>query len=153
MARAIAPEVLAARARRPALTARRAAQVEWFGDQVQNRMDLTMRQRVMIATEMLKTKVVQNISRPVTKHSGPRGGLVVTNRSKPGEFPKVDTALLMQSIFSDHRQITEQRIEGYVGTPIDYGVILEMQMQRSFLRRTLDEQRPTITRVLTGPIR
>jgi len=42
--------------------------------------------------------------------------------------------------------------DGYVGTPLDYGAILELKMNRSFLRRTLDEERPTIMKILRKPI-
>ena len=140
--------VLAARARRSGAGAERAARMDWFANNVIDKVAMTLQQRTKIATEMLKDQVVRNISRPVTKH---RGG-IVTGRSKPGEFPKADTTQLMKTIFSDTVK-TVSGYEGYVGTPLDYGVILETRRQRSFLVRTLNEMRPQITRILTGPIK
>jgi len=57
----------------------------------------------------------------------------------------------MKTIFSDVR-FEDGGWTGYVGTPLDYGVILELRMNRSFLVRTLREKTPDLTRILTGPI-
>ena len=108
---------------------------------------------MMLATQVLKDTVVDNIKRPVTKSTGPRGGRVVTNRSKSGEFPKAETTLLMKSIFSDVRPGGKDVWDGYVGTPQDYGVILELRMNRSFLVKTLNKELPVIRRILMGPIK
>lgn len=45
--------------------------------------------------------------------------------------------------------------EGFVGTPLDYGLVLEVskKLDRSFLKRTLDEERPLVMRLLLGPIK
>ena len=154
--------VLAARARRSGAGAERAARIDWFADNVIDKVAMTLRQRTKIATDMLKDQVVRNISRPVTKLKTGGGrdsagrflktSQKVTDRSKPGEFPKADTTQLMKTIFSDTVK-TASGYEGYVGTPLDYGVILETRRQRSFLVRTLNEMRPQITRILTGPIK
>jgi len=138
--------VAAAQARRGARKGKTEANIEWFIDDVQKRTDLTFHQRVLIAIEYLRDKVVKNISIPVVKQViGNRTR--VTERSKPGEFPRADTTQLYKSIFSDVVQ-TEKGFEGYVGTPIDYGVILETRMDRSFLRRTLMEEIPALERIL-----
>ncbi len=106
-----------------------------------------------MATELVHAKVVRNISRPVTKGIGPRGGLRITGRSKPGEYPKADTTQLMKTIFK-HFQEDKPGVEaGYIGTPLDYGFILEYKLDRSFLRRTLREENDKVTRILTGPIK
>lgn len=63
------------------------------------------------------------------------------SRSKPGEFPRADTTLLLKSIFLEGPEWTgETTVECRVGMPLDYGVRLELQMQRSFLVRTLNEE-------------
>ncbi len=127
------------------------ARIEWKGKRVIELFRLSQKQRVKLAVEMVRSQVVKNISRPVTKLTGPRGGRVITDRSKSGEFPKADTTQLMKTIFGD---VVENKgwIDGFVGTPLDYGLILEMHMNRSFLRRTLEEMRPTIKNILTKKI-
>ena len=150
--------VLAARARRGQQAADRSARIQWFIDEVSDKVAMSLEQRVKLATQFLKDKIVRNISRPVTKLSPGRNrqgrftkGRVV-DRSKPGEFPKADTTQLMKTIFDDYTQ-DGRRYLGHVGTPLDYGLILETKRDRSFLKRTLDEEQSTITRILTGPIK
>jgi len=116
----------------------------------------SLRQRVTMAAEHVRNKVVVNISRPVTKYTGKVSGRIqVTNRSKRGEFPKADTTMLLKSIFKDVQEIAPNVIEGYVGMPLDYGAILETNptLDRKFLTRTLFEEMGTVTKILTGPIR
>lgn len=154
----------AARLRRVAAASRREVRFRWFLDEVSDKVSLTMKQRVRMATEFLRDKVVRNISRPVTKtvHTywvqegsklKKRQRTVVSNRSKPGEFPKADTTLLMKSIFGEVRDVAPGVCDGFVGTPLDYGLELELRMNRSFLVRTLREERGTIDKILTGPIK
>lgn len=135
--------VRAARARRAPADLR----IEWFISRVLDRVELSMSQRLDIATKFVESQVVKNISRPVTKGVGPRGGRVVTDRSRPGEFPKADTTQLMKSIFSHRRGDA-----GYIGTPLDYGLILELHRDRSFLVRTLSEELDRVRRILTARV-
>lgn len=144
------PAVTAARARRAARSGQSSVEFESFVDDVSKRIDLTIRQRVTIAVNYLQDKIVKNISVPVTKAViGKR--VRVTERSKPGEFPRADTTQLMKTVFWG---VVEEpgTTMGYVGTPLWYGLELEMRMDRRFLTRTLDEERETITRILTGPL-
>ena len=154
MARIPQPSAAVLNARRRSLVAAASSgvRIQWFIKNVTNRIELTMRQRMRIATALLRDKVVRNISRPVTKGTGPRGGRVVLDRSKPGEYPKADTTQLMKTIFDDVRK-SAGAWEGYVGTPLDYGLILEARMDRKLLEATLNEERLNITRILTGPIK
>ena len=145
---------MAARARRGQSGQRADVRLQWFINDVLNKVNLPLKQRTMLATEVLRRTVVQNISRPVMKaKSKQTGRIVITDRSKPGEFPKADTTLLMKTIFGETRNVSEGVYDGYVGTPIDYGLRLELHMDRSFLRRTFNDMLPTITRILTGPIK
>ena len=144
--------VLAARARRGQQAADRSARIEWFIKEVSDKVAMSLQDRVKLATQFLKDKITRNISRPVTKGTGPRGGRVVRDRSKPGEFPKADTTQLMKTLFDDYTS-QDQTFLGHVGTPLDYGLILETKRDRSFLKRTLDEESHTIKRILTGPIK
>ena len=130
--------------------------IQWFIKEVSNKVAMPMRDRVRIATEYVKSKIVRNISRPVMKMKGVRSGrIVVTDRSKPGEFPKADTTMLMKTIFSVLAEPSPGIFDGYVGTPLDYGAILETsgRLNRSFLVRTLNEERSKIMAILTGPIK
>jgi len=120
-----------------------------------NKTRMTMKQRMIVAVEFLKTRVVKNISRPVTVSISPRGGRVVTERSKKGEFPKKDLGLLFRSVFGEVKENrAEGVVEGYVGMPLDYGVILETseKLDRKFLTKTLAQESSRIKRMLTGPI-
>jgi len=131
--------------------------VDWAeAKQFSNTLHGEMKARVRLAGQLLRDKVVVNISRPVRKVPGVRGRdgrrrtwVDPTSRSKPGEFPKADTTRLMKSIFA------KKILKGYgvqVGTPVTYGLFLELFMDRSFLRRTIKEFAPQLRRVLTKPL-
>ena len=136
-----------ARARRASTAARNVARIESFVTQVTATIEMTMRQRVLIATNLVKNKVVKNISISVD-----RIGSVVVGRSKPGEFPRADTTQLMKTIFSDVVPVMGGYF-GYIATPLDYGLKLEIEMNRSFLVRTLREESGKIRAILTGPMK
>ena len=110
-----------------------------------------MDSRLKIAAQLTRDKVVLNIRKPVLKRIGPRSGKVqVIERSKPGEFPRLDTGRLSKDIFWERRG----EMEYIVGTTLHYGLVLEVsrRLKRKFLRRTLDEMRPTINRIISsGP--
>ena len=140
--------VLAGRERRAA----KEVKIEWFIKNVSDKVAMSFQKRMKMATHYLKDKVVRNISISVTKGKGPRGGRVVTGRSVAGEFPHADTKQLLRTIFQEVREISPGVIEGYVGTPQKYGLILETRMDRSFLVRTLNEELGILRSFMTGPI-
>jgi len=142
-----------ARIRRIAKAGRKAAEVEWFIKEVSDKIAHTIKQRVRIATELVHSKMIRNISRPVGKSIGPRGGRVITGRSEPGEFPKAETTHLMKTLFKIFEAVGPKDYRGYVGTPLSYGLILETKRNRSFLKRTLNEERSKVMRILSGPIK
>ena len=160
--------VLAARARRLARADESINRTKWFISEVLDKTNTSLKMRVRIATEYLKSKVVKNISRPVTKTyftktfrvTGDDGkvrnkkfsGVHISDRSVKGEYPKADTVQLLKTIFGNVVETSPGVFAGYVGTPLDYGVILEIKMDRSFLVRTLKEERTTIMRILSGPL-
>jgi len=143
--------VVAARKRRSLGSTARKARIEWFIDQVSSKIKMTMRQRVTLATDMVLQEMIRNVSVPVVKVQGARGGIVVTERSSPGEYPRADTTQLMKTLFKVIKE-DQDGVTGYIGTPLDYGVILETRMNRSFLTRTLRENQRTVKKILTGPI-
>lgn len=158
-----------ARQRRLDRAAEQSAKTEWFIDQVSNKVTLTVKARIKLATELVRNKTVVNISRPVTKEVVTRFTKVqgangktrkkkvkrvrVSDRSKPGEYPKADTTQLMKTIFGTVVETSPGIWDGYVGTPIDYGVILELKMDRSFLVRTLREELSKVMKIITGPMK
>ena len=145
------PAVAAARARRSGRAGRSSVEIESYVDEVSKRIDLTLKQRMMVTVAFLQNQVVKNISVPVTKEVIGRH-VRVTERSKPGEYPRADTTTLLRSVFWDVKEDQPGRIQGFVGTPIGYAIPLELMMDRRFLTRTLEEQRGNIVRILTGPL-
>lgn len=149
----------AAHARRAARAAEKDARIEWNIDNVASKVAMTMKQRIVLATGYVHQKVVSNISQPVVKakRKGRDGKMktVVVERSKPGEFPRADTSQLMRTIFKEVREIRPGVFEGYIGTPLEYGAILELskRLDRSFLVRTLNEQQGRVRKILTGPMK
>lgn len=134
--------------------------VKFFINDVLKKKNLSMAQRVKVATQLLRDKVATNLSRPVRKikrrysvkdqqtgavsmHS--RTTVDPNSRSKPGEFPRADTTRLMKDIF---KSMSDDGLEGRVGTTLKYGLILETRLDRSFLRRTLNEMRSDIIAIL-----
>jgi hypothetical protein len=121
--------------------------INWFDRQVRRNISIGMTARLKLAAQLVRDRTVINISRPVTKLKGTNGRIVVdpASRSKPGEFPKADTTRLMKDIFWQMNSANS----AMVGTTLDYGLFLETRMNRSFLRRTLNEMLPTVRRMLT----
>ena len=69
------------------------------------------------------------------------------SRSRPGEFPRADTTRLMKDIYYE---TSTDGMTAIVGTTLDYGLLLETVMNRSFLRRTLTEMEGTVRTILTS---
>ena len=151
-------QMLAARDRR---IARWNVRVNWLGDRVRRMVHMGMEQRLKVTAQLLRDRVVINISIPVVKEkrkvtaTDPVTGrsrtttkTVVTERSKPGEFPRADTTRLMKDIFWELRL---EEFSARVGTTLDYGLQLELHMRRSFLRRTLIETQHQLGVILASP--
>jgi len=113
--------------------------IEWFDRQIRNQMNITFEQRLDILAQLVRDKIVANLSLPVE-----RSGRTVVKRSSPGEFPRAETTRLMRDIFWDR----SGRLKRRVGTTLDYGLYLELK-GRSFLRRTLAEEQHLVTSILT----
>jgi len=111
---------------------------------------LTVAQRIKIAGQLLRDGVVVNLSRPVRKYRSKRTGKMVVDpksRSVRGEFPRADTTRLLKDIYHLFRS---EELASYVGTRLLYGKILETRMDRSFLRRTLNELRGKLLMIVRG---
>ena len=136
-----------ARQRMAAGAGRKVANTEWYINEVCDKVAMTLSKRMKVVTELVRSKTVVNISIAVVK--SPTGRVI--QRSKSGEFPRADTAELMRTLFT-HHDSTKSRVIGYVGTPMDYAIKLELELNRKFLSRTLFEQFSNIERILLGPI-
>lgn len=158
-----------ARARRAGLVHVDEIRTQSYIADVVNTITLKVSERTRLATEYLQSCVVKNINRPVTKTPTTRiatrvvKGVTykkgsqytkVTDRSVAGEFPKADTTLLLTGIFNETWEDPPGCFNGGVGTPTDYGVILETNeaLDRKFLTRTLNDERETIIQILSGPV-
>ncbi len=138
--------MLAARSRR---MVRFNTRLQWFGQRVIGNINIGMEARLRATAQLLRDKVVINISIPVVKEKSRRTGrIVVTERSRPGEFPRADTTRLMKDIFWEVRP---EEHSARVGTTLDYGLWLEIRMHRSFLRRTLNEIGDQLGVILASP--
>ena len=145
--------VARARQRRSDNAAGKQVRWEWYLDRLRSQIAVPLHKRMEIVVEMLRSQVVHNISVPVVKATGPISGrMVVTERSKPGEFPRADTTMLRKSIFTEVREDAPGVIDGYVGMPLDYGVFLELKLDRQFLTRTMYDKLEDVESILTGPI-
>ena len=121
-----------------------------FIERTMRRKTFTLAQRVRLATQFLRDKTVINLSRPVRKIKGVRSKRITVDpnsRSKRGEFPRADTTRLMKDIFF---RMSDDGLTGYVGTTLMYGAKLELRMDRSFLRKTLNEMRQNLILILQG---
>ena len=150
----------AARQRRVAKAGLAIDKSEWFIKEVSDKIHLHMHQRVRLATELIKERVVRNISIPVVRAQGrSRIGqftrLRVVQRSKPGEYPRAETTRLMKSIKSRVKETMPGMTDGFVYTELGYGRVLEEseRLRRHYLRRTLHENAGLLRRILTGPIK
>lgn len=150
--------------------AKHQVKVKSFADKLANDMQVGMAARVKLVGQLLRDKVAINLSRPVTKlpqrrrravtlRSGevrPAGSQFTWvdpgSRSRPGEFPKAETARLRNNIFyrfvKGSTQMKRPRV--LIGTTLGYGVLLETRMRRSFLRRTLREELDMVRKILTS---
>lgn len=135
--------------------------LKWDGDKVLRVARLEIGKRLKIAGQMLRDKVVLNISMPVLKErrryrvvdqatgkASWKTYVVVVRRSIKGEFPRADTTRLLKDIFV--RQPEPGVVQ--VGTTLDYGFYLETspRLSRSFLRRTLRDMAPTLRQIIAG---
>lgn len=128
--------------------------IRWYIDEVVGKIGRITRGRTSKELKFLKAKVVENISKPVTRTVGPRGGVRVTGRSKPGEYPKLETGRLAKSIFVMEFRNTKNKWDGYVATGSEHGAILELSqtLDRSYIRRTFNEEIDGVLKRITKRI-
>src|SRR5690606_34039100 len=103
------------------------ARIIWYGKELETKLNVSAQRRLTLATQLLRDRVVINLSRPVRRIKGARGRTRVdpASRSKPGAFPRAETTRLMKDIFARVDPLPAGGYSGRVGTTLDYGLILE----------------------------
>jgi len=132
-------------------TGKTEATVVWNGEKLEAILQLEMSKRLKLATQLVKDQVKLNLNRSVLKYKGPKSKktrVLPESRSKPGEFPRKETGDLQKNIFGE----MPRPDWGVVGTTYGYGLLLETQMNRSYLRRTLLEMQPKIRQILVKTV-
>lgn len=132
-------------------TGKTEATVVWNGEKLEKILELEFSKRIKLATQLVKDQVKLNLNRSVLKYKGPiskKIRVLPESRSRPGEFPRKETGDLQKNIFGE----TPRPDWGVVGTTYGYGLLLETQMNRSYLRRTLLEMQPKIRQILVKTV-
>ena len=153
MAQSLAAFEAGTLARHSAKQLRVDVKVNLFIKETLKKKALTVAQRVRIAGQFVHDKVKVNLSRPVRKIKGRISKRTVVDpnsRSKPGEYPRADTTRLMKDVFHIHDKGDPLNPSSKIGTTLAYGLRLEVAMNRSFLRRTLNELRSQVLLILQG---
>ena len=131
--------------RRNALSVR--TRVEWGGKAKEDAIKREAANRMTRVVDVLRKKVVHNLTQNRVIYS-PSGAI----RSKPGEYPYRDTGTLASSI-RGQVFVTQRAVRGSVFTDVPYGDILERKMKRSFLKRTFNESKPQLEKILGAPMK
>lgn len=125
--------------------------IEWFGEAVKQSLSQTMQQRLGLVARLLSAEIKVDISIPVRKALGKHGRLVVVERSKPGEPPRLETGNLRRSVFG--RLVTKD--EAHVGVTAHYGLFLEQgtvnMAPRPYLQPAFLRNAAQIQNILTAP--
>lgn len=145
--------VLKAHAREGAQAQKEYIRFKWYVDNVLSKVRMGMKERLHTAAAFVHKKCVANISKPVVVSKTKTGKRIVTERSKPGEFPRAETGHLRRTLSYGVLKKDNEWV-GYVSTPVIYGAILELwePLNRTYMRRTLYEERESVKKILSGPL-
>jgi HK97 gp10 family phage protein len=126
--------------------------VEWHGDEFLKLTAKELGDNLEKAAVYLKGKVKDKINRsePYTRYVGDHGVYYDgQDPSSPGEEPKKITGALQRSI--THR-MSEDRLQAFVGSNLDYAYFLEVgtakMAARPFLRSTMLEEADALTSIV-----
>lgn len=133
---------------------------DWHGDELQRIVSDAMRQRLQTAGEVVRAAAVRSISQSVRRLHAGQGPVTrvrrgrrraVIQRSRPGEPPRTDTGSLRKSVF-----LAVRHDRAYVGTPLRYGLYLEVgtvrMAPRPWLRPALINSLPRLQRIFAQPL-
>jgi len=127
--------------------------LNWNGDEASKKIEDTMVNRLDLAGLTL-----MNEARELVSRDQPRAGKGATKRgldpSKPGQSPKRVTGTLHRSIFW---ALDRQAVKGRVGTPLRYGLFLELGTSKTAARpwmiKAVRNKRERIRRILSKEIK
>lgn len=117
---------------------------QWFIKQTTDKINSALRNRMEGTISFLKNKTISNISVPVVRVGG------VVERSSRGEFPRADTLQLKSTLITEVKVVSPGIVDGFLGSPMDYSLILEQRLDRRFLSRTLFEELKNVKKSLVG---
>lgn len=145
--------VLKAHAREGAQAEAEYVRFKWYADEVLSKVRLAMKERLRLAAAFVHKKCVSNISKPVVVSKTKDGVRRVVERSTYGEYPRAEFGHLRRTLGHGVTKV-DNDWAGYVSTPLVYGAILELwkPLDRTFMRRTLYEERESVNKILTGPL-
>jgi hypothetical protein len=129
------------------------AKFNWNGDEIASKIKGTMLDRLDFAGITLMNEARDLISRSQPR-SGKGARKVGLDPSRPGTPPKRVTGTLHRSVFW---ALDRQRGKGRVGTPLKYGLFLELgtskMAARPWMITALRNKREAIKRILSKEIK
>ena len=114
--------------------ARILAKLNKFGVETEKAIDDTVR----IIAHRVKNTAIKSIREPTIGTIYVRKNDVIHVASKPGDAPNTDSGRLVGSINVQHQKLSAK---ASVGTPLTYGAILELEMNRPWLEPALDKHK------------
>ena len=134
--------------------------IKWNQTKVLAEVKHGLANRLSLIGEHVSNSYKANLSTPVSKVRKKRRGrtsrgekgstythAVSSSRSKPGEYPRAETGLLMKNIFWNLTNGVGS-MHVIIGTPSKYGAALELEGGRKGLRATLLKEAPMIKNIL-----
>ncbi len=113
----------------------------WQGDEFFEEVRGQIRANIGTAAEVLKADIQENIGIQ---------GVPEARRSYRGEFPRMETGDLQRSIQVSGPTESNDTITAKVGSNLPYAQVLEEEMDRSFLARTLHENEDNYAQIIIG---
>jgi len=118
-------------------------------NQFADTLNRQMKNRMTRACQKVQGKAVDLIRNPSSGGRTYKRGGVTHMASPPGAPPNADTGQLMKSIAY---QVSGDGTEGVIGTPLTYGLLLEMgtsrMAPRPWLQPALDQSRDEVKKIL-----
>lgn len=118
--------------------------LEWHGDEAKEHVrrravQFLTRAAITVARRAKELLSIAGTGKVKGKKVGP------VTHSKPGEPPRKQTGRLRASVT---HEVDEGELAARVGTNVDYGKILEVDRDRVWLKRALDESAGRVNEIL-----
>jgi len=119
-------------------------ELKWYGEQRRREIERTLERRLVQIGILLTSRLKANVSVPV-EHTG--SGII---RSKPGEYPRMETGRLKSSIKHQMGGTSSNRFV-MIKAKAPYAAKLELQMARKLLSAVYEENEHHIRSILARP--